>query len=54
MGTVFGFIGVLLSIPMAAYSKSTYEEFYLNGLKPDVNMDQRIEFMLNKSNPATA
>ena len=54
MGAAFGFIGVLLSIPMAAYLKSMYEEFYLNRLKTDEKMEHRVEAMMNKSKPATA
>ena len=28
-----------------------YEEFYLNNLRPDENMEQRIDAMINKSKP---
>ncbi len=49
MGSAFGFIGILLSTPMAACLKAFYEEFYLSRLKSDEKMDTRIEAMINKS-----
>jgi predicted PurR-regulated permease PerM len=49
MGAAFGFTGILLSTPMAAFVKSFYEEFYLTRLKPDEKMEGRIEAMINKS-----
>jgi len=49
MGSAFGFIGILLSTPMAAFLKAFYEEFYLTRLKSDEKMDQRVEAMINKS-----
>lgn len=54
MGSAFGFIGILLSTPMAAFVKSFYEEFYLSKLKTDVKMEQRIDAMINKSKPKAA
>jgi putative permease len=49
MGTAFGFAGVILSTPIAAFLKSYYEEFYLTRLKPDSKMEQRVEIMINRS-----
>jgi len=49
MGSAFGFIGILLSTPMAAFLKAFYDEFYLSRLKSDDRMDTRIEAMINKS-----
>jgi putative permease len=49
MGSAFGFIGILLSTPIAAFLKSFYEEFYLTRLSSDEKMDQRIEKMIDKS-----
>ena len=51
MGSAFGFTGILLSTPLAALSKSFYEEFYLTGLKPDEKTKQRVEAMIHKSRP---
>jgi putative permease len=49
MGAAFGFMGILLSTPMAAFAKSFYEEFYLRRLRSDDKMENRIEVMINKS-----
>jgi predicted PurR-regulated permease PerM len=49
MGSAFGFTGILLSTPLAAFAKSFYEEFYLGNLKSDVKMNQRIEAIINRS-----
>ena len=49
MGAAFGFMGILLSTPMAAFAKSYYEEFYLNRLKPDDKIEKRIEAIIHQS-----
>jgi len=49
MGAAFGFMGILISTPMAAFAKSYYEEFYLNRLKPDHKMEERIEAIIYES-----
>jgi len=49
MGAAFGFMGILISTPMAAFVKSFYEEFYLNRLKPDHKMEERIEAIIHQS-----
>ncbi len=46
MGAAFGFPGILLSTPMAAFAKTFYEEFYLSRLKSDEKMELRIEAMI--------
>ena len=48
MGAAFGFIGVLLSTPVAAFAKSFYEEFYLTRLTNDERMEKRIESMIQE------
>jgi predicted PurR-regulated permease PerM len=55
MGVAFGFTGVVLSTPMAAFMKSFYEEFYLSRLQPDASMDERIEAIIYRSgsNPSS-
>ena len=47
MGAAFGFIGIILSTPIAAFLKSFYEEFYLSALKPDPKLEQRVDAMIN-------
>jgi predicted PurR-regulated permease PerM len=54
MGAAFGFTGILLSTPIAAFVKSFYEEFYLTRLKSDEKMEKRIEAMINKSSSKKA
>jgi predicted PurR-regulated permease PerM len=49
MSAAFGFIGILLSTPVAAFAKSFYEEFYLVRLKADEKMEDRIEAMIHES-----
>ncbi len=49
MGAAFGFIGILVSTPVAAFAKSFYEEFYLSRLKPDERLEERIEVMIHQS-----
>ena len=46
MGSAFGFPGILLSTPMAAFAKTFYEEFYLSRLESDEKMELRIEAMI--------
>ena len=53
MGAAFGFIGILLSTPVAAFAKSFYEEFYLTRLNTDGAMDKRIDVIIHQSD-ATA
>ena len=48
MGAAFGFIGVLLSTPVAAFAKSFYEEFYLTRLTTDEQMEKRIESIIHE------
>ena len=48
MGAAFGFIGVLLSTPVAAFAKSFYEEFYLTRLSHDEKMEKRIESIIQE------
>ncbi|MEI6948884.1 AI-2E family transporter [Paraflavisolibacter sp. H34] len=43
MVSAFGVIGALLAAPMAAIIKAFYQEFYLNDLKEDHQMDARID-----------
>jgi predicted PurR-regulated permease PerM len=49
IGSAFGFVGVLLSTPIAALVKSFYDEFYLTRLKPDEKMEQRIDAIIHRS-----
>ena len=49
MGSAFGFTGILLSTPLAAFAKSFYEEFYMGSPRSDVKMNQRIEAIINRS-----
>jgi len=49
MGAAFGFIGILLSTPIAAFAKAYYEEFYLSKLKPDETLEKRIDAMVYQS-----
>jgi putative permease len=49
MGSAFGFTGILLSTPVAAFLKAYYEEFYLSILNSDDKMEQRIESMIQRS-----
>ncbi len=51
MGSAFGFTGILLSTPVAAFLKAYYEEFYLSALNSDDKMEQRIDSMIQRSNP---
>ena len=51
MGSAFGFTGILLSTPVAAFLKAYYEEFYLSVLNSDDKMEQRIDSMIQRSNP---
>jgi predicted PurR-regulated permease PerM len=48
MGAAFGFIGVLLSTPVAAFAKSFYEEFYLTRSTNDERMEKRIESIIQE------
>jgi predicted PurR-regulated permease PerM len=43
MGSAFGLLGALLSMPLAAIIKAYYEEFYLSNLKEDKEMEHRID-----------
>jgi len=49
MGSAFGFVGILLSTPIAALVKSFYDEFYLTRLKSDEKMEQRIDAIIHRS-----
>ena len=48
MGAAFGFVGILLSTPVAAFAKSFYEEFYLTRLTKDERMEKRIESIIQE------
>jgi putative permease len=54
LGSAFGFTGILLSTPIAAFVKSFYDEFYLTRLKSDEKMEQRIDAMIHKSRAKTS
>jgi predicted PurR-regulated permease PerM len=49
MGAAFGFAGIILSTPIAAFLKCFYEEFYLTRLQPDLKIEQRVETMIKPS-----
>ena len=48
MGSAFGFIGILLSTPVAAFAKSFYEEFYLTRFTNDERMEKRIDSIIHE------
>ena len=52
MAAAFGFMGILLSTPTAAFAKAYYEEFYLSRLKPDDKMEEHVEAIIHPSKPA--
>ena len=47
MGSAFGFIGILLSTPVAAFLKTAYEEFFLSNAEEDAQMEVRIDAMMH-------
>jgi predicted PurR-regulated permease PerM len=48
MGAAFGFIGIFLATPTAAFLKAFYEEFYLSRLPVDEKLEKRIDQMMQK------
>jgi putative permease len=48
MGAAFGFIGIFLAIPAAAFFKAFYEEFYMSRLPVDEKLENRIDQMMLK------
>lgn len=46
MGAAFGFIGVLLSTPLAAIVKAYYEVFWVNKFEDEKQMEHRIQNMM--------
>jgi putative permease len=48
MGAAFGFVGILLATPAAAFLKAFYEEFYLSRLPADEKLENRIDRMMRK------
>ena len=49
MGTAFGLVGALLATPLAAIIKAYYEEFYLSGVKEDMDLEKRIDEVIYHS-----
>jgi predicted PurR-regulated permease PerM len=52
MAAVFGFMGVLLAVPITAIIKAYYEAFYMNKLPEDRELETRIDAVLYKKAPA--